>query len=150
MNKRNFFSSLAVLVIFAFFYVYVLQLKAEAKYWPELICIAGAALSLLNALLAGLKWHREKDGGKVFPGTKDEVLRSLMLLGVTALWIFLIPRLGYLVSTVLATAGLVWIFEPQKSKQTLLRDMIATAVFTGAVFGLFSLLGVHFPKGILI
>lgn len=150
MNKRNFWSSLVVLAFFGFFYWQSLSLKASAAYWPKLICVVGAALSLINALVAGIRWAKEKDPEKVFPLNKGQIVRSLILVAVAAAWVFCIPRVGYLVSTFVATCVLVLAFEPVKDRKHILRDVLITLVFSGLTFGLFSLLGVHFPKGLLI
>lgn len=150
MNKRNFISSLVVMAFFAFFFWQAQALKQSAAYWPKLICIVGIALSLANALIAGIKWTKEKDREGVFPLNKKQLLNSLILLAVAACWMFCIPRIGYLVSSFTATCILVLVFEPIKDRKHIVRDVIVTLIFSGLIYGLFALLGVHFPKGLLI
>ena len=45
---------------------------------------------------------------------------------------------------------LVLVFEPVKDRKHILRDIVITLIFSGLIYGLFALLGVHFPKGLLI
>lgn len=150
MNKRNFTSSLLVLAFFLFFYIQALQLKAGASYWPKLICIAGAVLSAANAAIAGVQWARTREDSRVFPLSPAQFKNFLILLAVSLVWIFLIPRLGYLVTSVLATGAIVLVFEPARDRKHIVRDAIVTLIFAAVIYGLFSLLGIHFPKGLLI
>lgn len=150
LNKRNFISSLAVLAFFIFFYTQAVQLKAGASYWPKLICIVGAALSGVNAAVAGVQWARTSEGGQAFPLSWTQLKNFLILLAVSAVWIFLIPRLGYLATSVLATGAVVLVFEPLRDRKHIVRDVIVTLIFAAVIYGLFSLLGIHFPKGLLM
>lgn len=150
MNKRNCISSFVVLALFAFFFWKAMSLKASAAYWPKLICVVGMVLSFINALVAGVKWAKEKDGVSIFPLNRKQIINSLILLVVAVVWVYSIPRIGYLVSSFVATCILVLVFEPVKDWKHLVRDVAITLVFSGLIYGLFALLGVHFPKGLLI
>ena len=150
MNKRNFWSSLIVLAFFVFFYVQAQALKESAGYWPKIICVVGAVLSVANAAVAGVKWSQEKDAAAVFPLKLPQIKNSLILLGVAIVWVFCIPRIGYLVSSVLATGAIVLLFEPVKDKKHIIRDVVVTLIFSALIYALFALLGVHFPSGLLI
>lgn len=150
MNKRNFFSSLFVLAFFIFFYVYAQGLSDSAAYWPKLICIVGGALSVANAAVAGVQWQKSRDHAALFPLNLSQLKRSAVLLIVAALWVFLVPIVGYLVTATLATLAVVLFFEPKRDKFHLIRDVIVTLVFSVVIYQLFALLGVHFPKGLLL
>ena len=114
MNKRNFFSSLFVLAFFIFFYVYAQGLSDSAAYWPKLICIVGGALSVANAAVAGVQWQKSRDHAALFPLNLSQLKRSAVLLIVAALWVFLVPIVGYLVTATLATLAVVLFFEPKR------------------------------------
>ena len=150
MNKRNFTSSLIVLAFFVFFYFQAVQLKAGASYWPKLICVAGGVLSAVNAAVAGVQWARTREDGKVLPLSLPQLKNVLILLAISGVWIFLIPRLGYLVISVLATGAIGLAFEPIKDGRHIVRDIIITLIFAVLIYGLFTLLGIHFPKGLLM
>lgn len=150
LNKRNFTSSLIVLAFFVFFYFQAVQLKAGASYWPKLICIVGGVLSAANAAVAGVQWARTREGGKVFPLSLLQFKNFVILLAISAAWLFLIPRLGYLATSVLATGAIVLAFEPVKDRTHIIRDVIVTLIFAAVIYGLFTLLGIHFPKGLLM
>lgn len=150
MSKRNFYSSLLVLAFFGFFFAYSMRLDESASYWPQLICVVGGVLSVLNAMIYGLQW--KKEGGQValFPLNMQQIKRGAILLGVAAVWVLCISKVGYLVSSVLATGVLVLVFEPVKDKKHFIRDIVVTIIFSVVIYQLFALLGVHFPKGLLM
>jgi len=50
----------------------------------------------------------------------------------------------------LFTGITILIFEPVKDKKHIVRDIIATIFFSVFLFAMFSLLGIRFPRGILI
>ena len=150
MNKRNFFSSLFVLAFFIFFYVYAQGLSDSAAYWPKLICIVGGVLSAANAAVAGVQWQKSRDNTALFPLSAPQLKRSVLLLLVAVVWVSLVPIVGYLVTSTVATLAVVLFFEPKRDKFHLIRDVIVTLVLSVVIYQLFALLGVHFPKGLLL
>ena len=80
----------------------------------------------------------------------QELKRSAVLLIVAALWVFLVPIVGYLVTATLATLAVVLFFEPKRDKAHVIRDVVVTLIFSVVIYQLFALLGVHFPKGLLL
>lgn len=150
LNKRNFFSSLFVLAFFVFFYVCSLGLSDSAAYWPKLICVVGGVLSAANAAAAGVQWQKSRDNAALFPLNLSQLKRSALLLVVAAVWVFLVPIVGYLVTATLATLIVVLVFEPKRDKAHVIRDIVVTLIFSVVIYQLFALLGVHFPKGLLL
>ncbi len=150
MNKRNTVSGILVFLFFAFFYLQSGALKQAARYWPQLIAEIGMVLTALNVAFSAVQWRKEKDSAAVFPLNKEQLLRSVLLAAAAAIWIFLIPRLGYLVSAIAATLAIVLLFEPSRDKRHIVIDVIATFAFTFVMYKLFSMLGVRFPQGILL
>ena len=100
--------------------------------------------------MAGVQWARTREDGKVLPLSLPQLKNVLILLAISGVWIFLIPRLGYLVISVLATGAIVLAFEPIKDGRHIVRDIIITLIFAVLIYGLFTLLGIHFPKGLLM
>lgn len=150
MNKRNCITGLIALAFFVLFYMYSLQLHSSAALWPQIICILGMAFSVANTILSGIKWSKERDQASVFPLTGAQLLRGVIITVVTAIWIFAIPRVGFLVSSTVFTGVLVLVFEPQKDAKHYVRDVIITVVFAVLLYAVFALLGIRFPRGILI
>ena len=152
MNKRNFITGFFVLAFFIGFYIYSLQLHSQAALWPKIICVVGMALSAANIVLSGLKWRGEQgqEHTAAFPLNMAQVKRGLILAGITVVWIFAIPYAGFLVSSTLFCGVLVLIFEPRRDKKRILRDVMATLVFAGLIYFMFTTLGIHFPRGFLI
>ena len=149
MSRRNFYSSLAVFAFFAAFYALAGDLNAQGSYWPKLICVAGGALSALNALLAALKMRKEPGGVRLFPLTWPQLKCSLSAVAIVVLWLAAVPVIGYLFSSILATLALVLLFEPLRDKRHFIRDAVVTVVFSFAVYQLFSVLEVYFPESLL-
>jgi len=140
-----------MLLFFLFFFLCTIKLEGGAAYWPKLICVVGAVLSVVNAALAGVKWKKEEGHATaVFPLSLAQVKRSALMLAIAAIWIFVIPYVGYLTVSTIATAAIVVLFEPLKDKKHIARDMVITLIFSFVIYQLFVLLGVHFPKGLLI
>lgn len=150
MNKRNFFSSLIVLAFFLAFYGMSLSLSDSASYWPKLICVVGGVLSLIQVVLSAVQMKKDGEGTALFPLSMAQVKNGAFLLVAAAVWLFCISRVGYLVSSILATGVIVWVFEPVKDKKHIIRDIIVTLVFSIVIYLLFNLLGVHFPRGLLL
>ena len=108
------------------------------------------ALSAANIVISGVKWQKERDQATVFPLNSGQIKRGIILAFIAALWIFAIPRVGFLSSSMLFTGITILIFEPVKDKKHIVRDIIATIFFSVFLFAMFSLLGIRFPRGILI
>ena len=145
MNKRNCITGILVLAFFILFYVYSLQLQPAAALWPKFICVTGMALSAANIVISGVKWQKERDQATVFPLNSGQIKRGIILAFIVA-----IPRVGFLSSSMLFTGITILIFEPVKDKKHIVRDIIATIFFSVFLFAMFSLLGIRFPRGILI
>lgn len=129
------------------FYACSLQLQPAAALWPQLICVVGIVLSAANTIISGVKWKKEADQASVFPLNGKQLLRGVIITAVIAVWILAIPNVGFLVSSVICTGVLVLAFEPQKDAKHIL---VITLLFAVVLYALFALLGIRFPRGILI
>lgn len=98
----------------------------------------------------GVQWQKSRDHAALFPLNLSQLKRSAVLLIVAALWVFLVPIVGYLVTATLATLAVVLFFEPKRDKAHVIRDVVVTLIFSVVIYQLFALLGVHFPKGLLL
>lgn len=152
MYKRNVYTGLLLTLVFAAFYFSAAQLSPSAALWPKAVCAAGAAFSLGNAGVSAFKWSRDRESGKVsaFPLSKAQLLRSVILLAVILVWVLLMERLGFLTASILCTIALCLLYEPERTKKHYIRDVIVAVVFSAVLYELFVLLGIHFPKGLLI
>lgn len=110
----------------------------------------GGVLSAANAAVAGVQWQKSRDNATLFPLSAPQLKRSVLLLLVAVVWVSLVPIVGYLVTSTVATLAVVLFFEPKRDKFHLIRDVIVTLVFSVVIYQLFALLGVHFPKGLLL
>ena len=154
MEKRNCISTMVLAAIFAFFLVQCNKLSVTAAYWPRIICIVGLALAALELLLEGIKWCKKAKGGEkqkaLWPLNREQTLRSLILLGVMVLWIMGLKWIGFMVSSAVALAAIAVVFEPVKTRNHILRDVLIGAGFAVLFYFVFKLLGIHFPKTLLM
>lgn len=149
MSRRDVISSLAVLIFFIFFYVCAGSLDESIAYWPKLICVAGGIFSILNIGGAIIKMLKETSKQSIFPLESGQIKRSLSLMIIVVTWIFIIPYLGFLSTSILATGAMVLIFEPDRCRKNIIRDIVATVIFSIVLYLLFQILGVHFEDGFL-
>lgn len=148
MGRKNFISGLFILAFFGLFWYYSLTLEAGASYWPRMIAAAGTALSIPHILLSALAMRREEGGFSPISGVQA---RRVLFAAVTAaLWVYCIPRIGWLVSSAAASCLITIVFEPAKTPRRLFRGAAAAVLFSLIIYALFSALGVHFPDGIFI
>ncbi len=154
MEKRNCISTLVLAAIFAFFLAQTSKLKVSAAYWPRIICIVGLALAGLELLLEGFKWIRKAKTGEkqsaLWPLSKKQTVRSLILLGIMVLWIMGLKWIGFMVSSAVALAAIAVVFEPVKDKKHILLDVLIGAGFAVLFYFVFKFLGIHFPKTLLM
>lgn len=149
MNKRNVVSGVLVFLIFGFFLYLSGDYSKQASFWPTLICEVGMGISLIQVVISAMKMKNDEPGTPVFPLNKNQSVRALILGVIVSVWIFAIPRIGYIIASIAATILVVLIFEPIRDKKRLIIDVIVTIIFSVVMYKLFSALGVHFPLGIL-
>lgn len=150
MQKKNCVSSIIFAAVFAFFWFQCAKLRPVPAFWPRMICVTGMALSLLEAVIEGVKWLRSRtEQQPLIPLSSAQIRRSASLLTVLALWIASVTRVGFLCSTIAALIVISLLFEPQRSVRNYVRDVIVCAVFGGIVYGTFLFLGVRFPMTML-
>lgn len=85
---------------------------------------------MANAAVAGVQWQKSRDHAALFPLNLSQLKRSAVLLIVAALWVFLVPIVGYLVTATLATLAVVLFFEPKRDKAHVIRDVVVTLIFS--------------------
>ena len=151
MEKRNCVTSLICAAVFAFFLLQCNALSTAAAYWPRIICIVGLVLSGLEILLEGIKWnHNTEKQEKLWVLTPQQTKNSILLLGLLILWIAGLTSIGFLVSSAAALCTISIVFEPNKSKKKIIRNLIVCVVFAVIFYSLFKFLGIHFPKALLM
>lgn len=151
MEKRNCVTSLICAAVFTFFLLQCNALSTAAAYWPRIICIVGLILSGLEILLEGIKWNRNTEKQeKLWVLTPQQTKNSILLLGLLILWIAGLTSIGFLVSSAAALCAISIVFEPNKSKKKIIRNLIVCVVFAVIFYSLFKFLGIHFPKALLM
>lgn len=151
MQKKNCFTSLICAAVFLFFLFQCELLSPEAAYWPRLICIVGLFLAGLEIVLEGYKWKKTAETQeRLFPLTKEETKRGCILLAILILWAVGLTTIGFLVSSIIILCTIAIVFEPQKTKKYIVRDAAACVVFGIMFYFTFKLLGVHFPRTLLM
>lgn len=151
MAKRNCISSLLFAALFAYFLYQCGFLKVSAAYWPRLICAAGLGLSLLECAVNAVKWTKEKERQKsLVPLTLHQTKRFGAAAVVMVLWIIGLKTIGFLVSSVIAMSVLSCAFEMERDRRHMLQNVVVSAAVGVLFYAVFSYLGIHFPKTLLI
>ena len=147
MEKRNTVVSLICAAVFAFFYRQCDEFMEAGAYWPQLICMAGMSLSLLEAAIEGFRWLRARDKQQPLnPFTPRQMRRILFLLCVMILWIWGLQTVGFLVSALAALIAVSVAYDPDRSARSLAIDAVCSSLFGTACYLLFKYLGILFPN----
>lgn len=151
MQKKNCFTSVICALVFFFFLLQCNALTETAAYWPRMICIVGLVLAGLEIAIEGFKWSKAAgEQEALFPLNGAQAKRALILLGLLLLWIAGLTTIGFLVSSVLALCAISIIFDPDKSKKSILRNVIVCVIFGMIIYFTFKFLGIHFPRTLLM
>lgn len=151
MSKKNILSSFVCAALFGFFLFQCGKLSESAALWPRMICLLGLALALLQILLEVIRLaHTPEKSEKLFPlnGTQQKRVGAALL--IVLFWVAGLTTVGFLVSSVAALCALAVLFDPDKTKKNLLRDIAVCALFGIVFYFLFSKLGIHFPRTLLM
>lgn len=151
MQKKNCVTSLVCAAVFLFFFFQCNSLSETAAYWPRIICIVGLVLAGLEIVLEGIKWSKTAgEQESLWVLTPEQTKNSLILLGLLILWIAGLTTIGFLVSSVLALCAIAVVFDPQKSRKHLIRDVVVCVIFGLLFYFVFKFLGIHFPRALLM
>jgi hypothetical protein len=151
MAKRNCISSLLCAAVFGYFLYQCGFLKVSAAYWPKLICTAGLVLSILECVIDAFKWMKERGEQKsLMPLTFHQAKRFSMAVIFMVLWILGLKTIGFLVSSVIAMSVISCVFEIAKDRRHMLRNVVVSAAVGVLFYAVFSYLGIHFPRTLLI
>lgn len=151
MQKKNCVTSVICAAVFLFFFFQCNSLNETAAYWPRIICIVGLALSGLEIALEGIKWSKNAASqDALWVLSPQQTKNSLILLGTLILWIAGLTTLGFLVSSVLALCAIAVVFDPQKTRKSLIRDVVVCVIFGLVFYFMFKFLGIHFPRALLM
>lgn len=151
MQKKNCITSLICAAVFLFFFFQCSALTETAAQWPRMICTVGLLLSILEAVLEGVKWSKTTgQQEKMWPLSGEQTKRSLILLGLLILWIAGLTTIGFLVSSVVALCVIAIVFEPIRDKKHLIRDIVVCVIFGIIFYVTFKFLGIHFPRALLL
>ena len=151
MEKKNFVTALLFAGVFRYFYGQCGELMDASAYWPQLICVAGCALSLLQAALSGVKWAMRRGAQKgLNPFAAAQWKRIIFLLAVMILWIVGLQKLGFLTSSLAAVCAVAVAYDPHKTAGSVALDVVCCVFFGVACYFLFKYLGIMFPDTPLI
>lgn len=109
-------------------------------FFPTLL---GSALVLLSCLLLfkGLQIRLDLGEERTIV-RRQAVARPLLVLISLAVWVYLFPILGYILSTWLLTGGLMWVFGSASSPRK--RALAAVLISALGVIGFYGIFGVLF------
>lgn len=109
-------------------------------FFPTLL---GSALILLSCFLLYKSFQIPQEPGEDrIVIEREEVIKPLSVLVSLALWVYLFPILGYVLSTWLLTGGLMWFFGTASSPRK--RALAAIVISVLGVIGFYGIFGVIF------
>lgn len=149
MYKRNCFSSIIFIVLFAFALIESTSFPSSVALYPQMICGVGILFSVW--LLAKNAIALKKQGSKQYVDSSLSG-RDLKIVGITFLsacvYVFLIQIVGYVVMTFLFVTVFSYCFD--SSIEKIYYPIIALLVTT-ALYAIFQYaLNVPLPRGFLI
>ena len=71
-------------------------------------------------------------------------------MAILILWAIGLTTIGFFVSSIIILCTIAIVFEPKKTKKYIVRDVVACVVFGIMFYFTFKLLGVHFPRTLLM
>ena len=145
--------SLVFAAVFAFAFLAVNSMPAEAKMWPQFICTLGL---ICCAALCVKSWFAMKkapeDPQKTAGGiSKDVVIRAVTVVVIVAVWIFAMDILGFIVTSSLALLAMMSVPGKPESPKQFIEYIVLSVVFSVILWLTFGkLLGAKLPAGFLI
>ena len=150
MAKRNCISSLLCALVFAYFLYQCSFLKVSAAYWPKLICIAGLGLSVLECAAGAFRWLKETEGQRsLMPLSAKQLKRYLAMVVIMVIWITGLNKVGFLACSAAALCLISCLYEMERNRKNMIRNIVVSVLFAVLFYGVFSYLGIHFPKALL-
>lgn len=150
MNKRNCVSGIFWICFFVYFLFLCLKLDKESAYWPKLICVIGLGLSVVSTVHSAIAQKNEKGQAAVLPFSYSQMKRITIIFALLVFWVICIEIIGFLTSSVIFMAAVFIVFEPERVKKKIIRDMVAAVIFGVLMYALFTALGITFPQGIFL
>ncbi|MTW87437.1 hypothetical protein F3157_17545 [Virgibacillus dakarensis] len=114
--------------------------KVGANFFPYMIAILIVFLSIISIIKDGKETYEKEAENE---SKKTSFIQFLMVFISMVLWIYIVPFLGYIITTALFIGGLMWLFGNRNPYQLLLVS-ISFSLITSYVF--VNLLSVNLPE----
>lgn len=145
MKRQEMILGYVLVVLSGIFYFLTFRLPENARIYPLFVITLLFLLSVLHLVLTYRKTE-DSDTSKAIKMTSEQKKRGLLITVASAIYIALLPIIGYIVTTIIYIIGVLFSLDVDKKKAVLI-----SVVFTALVYALFNnLLRVPLPKGLLI
>lgn len=147
MKTKDLIASIIVMAMAGFFYYKTFSFPSLAMqetgpaFIPRIYCVA---LMLLGVILFISALRRAKDTSKK---NHEATNRVLIMIGLMILYVFLIPNVGFYLTTLCLVFLFLWLSKIRK-KVVLIATPIGAIVFVYLVFHVF--LSVQLPRGLFL
>lgn len=114
------------------------------RFYPYFLTVSILVLGIIS-IIVDLSKRDKKESASKSGFNKYAFMRVLLSFIILIAWVYILPILGFVISTVLLTIGLTFIIEKRKLYQVL----IVSILFTVVIYFIFRTgLKIPLPKGI--
>lgn len=154
VQKTDMIGAVVSGIVFILGYILTSDLEEGAKMWPQFICFLGAVMSIVQFVVAFRKYKILPEKNDVTPEQKklntQKNFRSAAVVAIVALWLFLMDKTGFIVTSSVCTFALMCVpARPHNTKGWVLYAGISV-VFCVILWLGFGMLGAKLPRGFLI
>ena len=149
MTRKNIVSGLVFVILFISVLVLSRSLPEQTKYYPTLIGYIGLFLSVLLTVTNVVKLTKDKSDKEKLVNIKvEQLVRIMIMTGLLIVYILVINKIGYIVTTIVFMFGITYILGNLKKP---VKSLIISCVFSITLYVLFEIImNVSLPSGILI
>lgn len=154
VQKTDMIGAVVSGIVFILGYVLTNDLEEGAKMWPQFICFLGVVMSIVQFIAAYRKNKALPEKNDITPEQKkantQKNIRAAAVVGIVALWLFLMDKTGFIVTSSVCTFALMCVpTRPRNTKGWALYAGISV-VFCVILWLGFGILGAKLPRGFLI
>lgn len=151
-NYKDVIGSALLLLFFGAFYIMAMQVNEKCRTYPEIICVAGLALTAINLARALYRLKKDKPADVPVPMNREQLVGCVIAVAAAFSYAFLSKVVGYIVTTTVFVAAFSAFLSYRSKKWSKLWTYpvvaLGTALILYFVFRFF--LNVPLPKGFLI
>ncbi len=149
MARKNFVASAIWLLLFVIFYIMSdTMLKEQIQFYPKLICIFGAALSIILALQTHFKRAKSEDSSPIWEYDNSQTKKLALTILLISIYVFLIIKIGFLITSIVFMFALIHLMGSEGNIKV---ELAVSVLFPSVIYFVFVyLFKFSLPTGFLI